>query len=165
MAQITFKGNSVHTVGELPTVGSQAPAFTLTNNDLEDVSLDQYRGKKIILNIFPSLDTSVCATTVRKFNSETKKLDNTVVLCVSADLPFAQKRFCETEGLEDVEPLSTFRSSFGEDYGVAMQDGPLAGLMSRAVVILDPEGKVIHTEQVPEIAEEPNYEAAMAKVG
>ena len=164
MAQITFKGNSTTTSGDLPTVGSQPPGFNLTNGDLEDVSLDTYRGKKVVLNIFPSLDTSVCAASVRKFNEQASQLQNTVVLCISADLPFAQKRFCETEGLKNVEPLSTFRSSFGDDYGVAVTEGTLAQLMSRAVVILDEEGQVIYTEQVSEIAEEPNYDAALEAV-
>ena len=166
MAKITFKGNPVATSGDLPKVGSQAPAFTLTKSDLGPVSNQDLTGKNVVLNIFPSIDTGVCATSVRKFNAEAAKLPNTVVLCVSKDLPFAQKRFCGAEGIDKVMTASWFRGQdFGKDYGVTMQDGPLAGLFARAVVVLDGTGKVLHTELVPEIAQEPNYDAALAKLG
>ncbi len=162
MATITLKGNPIHTVGELPAVGSQAPDFKLTKTDLSDASLADFNGKRVVLNIFPSLDTDVCATSVRKFNAEAEKLDNTVVLCISMDLPFAHKRFCTTEGLGNVISLSELRErSFGEEYGVRISDGPMAGLFSRAVVIVDENGKVIYTEQVSEIVQEPNYQAAI----
>jgi thiol peroxidase len=162
MATITFKGNPVETVGILPKTGAGAPTFTLTKTDLSDVSLKDFSGKKLVLNIFPSIDTPVCAASTRRFNEEAGKLDNTVVLCISADLPFAHNRFCEAEGLKDVIPLSVFRShGFGKDYGVTITSGPLSGLLSRAIVIINTEGKVIYTEQVPEIAEEPDYDAAL----
>ena len=163
MAQITLEGNPFNTVGDLPAVGSQAPGFSLTGKELNEVTLDQYAGKKVVLNIFPSLDTPVCADSMRRFNKEAGGMDNAVVLCISADLPFAFARFCSTEGLDNVVSLSTFRSPmFGKDYGVGIEEGVLAGLMSRAVVVVDESGKVIYTEQVPEIAQEPNYEAALA---
>ncbi|HHO47644.1 MAG TPA: thiol peroxidase [Desulfobacteraceae bacterium] len=166
MASITLQGNPITTVGELPAVNSQAPPFTLTGTDLADHSLADYAGRTVVLNIFPSLDTSVCAASVRRFNAEAGGLDNTVVLCISADLPFAHKRFCETEGLDRVIPLSVFRSpDFGRDYGVNISSGPLAGLISRAIVIIDPSGKVIYTEQVPEITQEPDYAAALRSLG
>ncbi len=162
MAQITLKGNPINTIGSLPEVGFQAPDFKLTKTDLSDVSLQDFTGKKVVLNIFPSLDTGICAASVRHFNADLEKLDNTVVLCVSLDLPFAHVRFCTTEGLENVTNLSGLRTrSFGKDYGVMISDGPMAGLFSRAVVILDEAGKTIYTEQVPEIVQEPNYEAAL----
>lgn len=162
MAEITLKGNKIHTCGELPAVGSQAPDFVFTKTDLSDVSLEDFAGKRIVLNIFPSIDTSVCAASVRRFNEEANKLENTAVLCASLDLPFAHQRFCGAEGLENVIPVTELRKrAFGEDYGVRIIDGPLAGLFSRAVVIIDNNGKVIYTEQVPEIAQEPNYEAAL----
>ncbi len=162
MAQITLKGNTINTVGELPATGSQAPDFVMTKSDLSDVSLKDFAGKKIVLNIFPSLDTAVCASSVRRFNAESQNIDNTVVLCASLDLPFAHKRFCTTEGLENVVSLSELRDrSFGEKYGVRIQDGPMAGLYSRAVVVLDENHKVIYTEQVPEITQEPDYEKAL----
>lgn len=162
MATITLKGNTIHTAGNLPAVGSEAPGFKLTKTDLSDVSLKEFAGKKTILNIFPSLDTSVCAASVRKFNAEADKLSNTVVLCISKDLPFAHNRFCTTEGLKNVISLSELRDdSFSKAYGVKISDGPMAGLFSRAVVILDTNGKVIYSEQVPEITQEPNYEAAL----
>ncbi len=162
MAEITLKGNPIHTHGDLPAVGSQAPDFVLTKTDLADVSLKDFAGKRIVLNIFPSIDTDVCATSVRKFNAEANALENTVVLCASLDLPFAHNRFCGAEGLETVIPVSELRQrGFGEDYGVRIVDGPLAGLFSRAVVIVDENGKVLYTEQVPEIAQEPNYKAAL----
>ena len=162
MANITLRGNPVHTVGNLPEVGSQAPDFKLTKTDLSDATLADFKGKRIILNISPSLDTAICATSVRKFNEEVAKLDNTVVLYASLDLPFAHNRFCTTEGIENVISLSELHDrSFGESYGVRIMDGPMAGLFSRAVVIIDETGKVIYTEQVPEIAQDPNYEAAI----
>jgi len=163
MAQITLKGNTINTVGNLPEKGSVAPDFTLVKNDLSIGSLSDYKGKKVVLNIFPSLDTGTCAASVHRFNQEASKLENTVVLCISKDLPFAQARFCGAEGLEDVHNFSDFRSGqFGKDYGVEIIDGPLAGLESRAVVIVDEEGKVIYTQQVPEIIDEPDYESALA---
>lgn len=161
MAEITLKGNPIRTVGELPAVGSTAPGFALVRTDLSAARLDDYAGKKKVLNIFPSLDTAVCAVSVRTFNQKAGSLDGVVVLNVSADLPFAHGRFCATEGLEGVEALSTLRSSFAEDYGVAIADGSLAGLCSRAVVVLDEENRVVFTEQVPEIAQEPNYDTAL----
>lgn len=164
MASITFKGNAVKTVGNLPAVGSKAPVFLLTGVDLADVRLADFSGKRVVLNIFPSVDTGVCSASVRRFNAEIEKMNNTVVLCISADLPFAHSRFCGAEGLEKVVSLSELRQprSFGEDYGVRMVDGPLAGLMSRAVVVVDEKGVVIYNEQVPEIAQEPAYEPVVA---
>lgn len=165
MAQITFKGNAVHTEGNLPQVGDTAPNFTLTSGDLSAKSLSDFKGKKVILNIFPSIDTGVCAASVRKFNEEASGLDNTVVLCISKDLPFAQSRFCAAEGLENVVSLSDFKdNSFADAYGVKFSDGPLAGLLSRSVVVIDENGKVIYNEQVAETVEEPNYEAALASL-
>ena len=162
MATITLEGNEIHTVGELPATGAEAPAFTLTNSKLGDASLSDYVGKNVILNIFPSIDTGVCAESTRRFNAAAASLDNAVVLCISADLPFALSRFCGAEGLTNVTTLSTFRSpSFGDDYGVRITDGPIAGLMSRAVVIIDEDGKVKYTEQVPEITQEPDYDSAL----
>jgi thioredoxin-dependent peroxiredoxin len=163
MAQITLKGNPIHTVGYLPEVGEVARDFTLTKSDLSPVSLSEFKGKKVVLNIFASLDTSVCAASVRRFNEEATKLKNAVVLCISKDLPFAQGRFCAAEGLKNVITASDFRDSkFGDAYGVRIMDGPLAGLLSRAVVVVDERGKVVYTEQVPEIGQEPNYEKALA---
>lgn len=163
MAKITLKGNPVNTIGNLPEVGTMAPAFTLVKDDLSIKSLSDYKGQKVVLNIFPSLDTGTCAASVRRFNAEASKLENTVVLCISKDLPFAQARFCGAEGLEDVHNLSDFRyGQFGKDYGVEIIDGPLAGLESRAVVVLDEGGTVVYTQQVPEIVDEPDYEAALA---
>jgi len=162
MAQISLHGNPIHTVGNLPAVKTQAPVFTLTKTDLSDSGLKDYAGKTVVLNIFPSIDTPVCATSVRRFNKEAGELKNTVVLCVSADLPFAHQRFCEGEGLKNVIPLSCFRSpDFGKDYGVTITSPPLAGLLSRAIVVIDPTGTVVYTEQVPEIAQEPDYEKAL----
>jgi len=162
MSEITLKGNIIHTTGILPVAGSPAPDFMLTKTDLSDISLRDFSGKRIVLNIFPSLDTSVCATSVRRFNVEAGKMKNTRVLCISMDLPFAHNRFCTAEGIENVVSLSEMRKrSFGEDYGVRIIDGPLAGLFSRAVVVIDEKGKVIYTEQVPEIAQEPDYEAVI----
>ena len=166
MAEITLKGNKIHTYGTLPAVGSKAPDFLLTKTDLADVSLKDFAGKRIVLNIFPSIDTGVCAASVRRFNEEVQKLHDTVVLCASIDLPFAHSRFCGAEGLESVISVSELRKrQFGEDYGVRIIDGPLAGLFSRAVVVVDEKGVVKYTEQVPEIAQEPNYEAVLKALG
>lgn len=163
MAEITFKGTPFHTVGELPAVGEAAPDFKLADDDLNDKTLGDYAGRKVALSIVPSLDTSVCAASARRFNEEASALGDIAVLNVSMDLPFAQKRFCEVEGIERVEPLSAFRSpAFGQAYGVTIQDGPLAGLLSRAVVVVDAEGIVAYTEQVPEIAQEPDYERVLS---
>jgi thiol peroxidase len=163
MAKITFKGNAINTAGELPAVGAVSPAFKLVKTDLSDVSLSDFKGKKVVLNIFPSIDTGVCATSVRKFNEQAGKLPNAVVLCISKDLPFAHSRFCGAEGLNNVVSLSEYKDdNFSKAYGVKIADGPLAGLLSRAVVIVDEAGKVVYTEQVPEIAQEPNYEKALA---
>ncbi|CDF84466.1 putative thiol peroxidase [Pseudomonas knackmussii B13] len=163
MAQVTLKGNPINVDGQLPQKGQQAPAFKLVGGDLADVSLENFAGKRKVLNIFPSVDTPTCATSVRKFNVEASKLANTVVLCVSADLPFAQKRFCGAEGLDNVVNLSTMRGAeFLANYGVAIANGPLAGLAARAVVVLDENNKVLHSELVGEIADEPNYAAAVA---
>ena len=162
MASVTFQGNAVTTVGELPEVGQPAPGFTLVKADLGEVTLEELSGKRVILNIFPSIDTDTCATSVRKFNEEASKLENTQVICVSADLPFAAGRFCGAEGIENVITGSTFRSSFGEDYGVTFSSAPLTGLLSRSVVVIDADGSLLYTEQVAETTEEPNYEAAIA---
>lgn len=163
MANIKLKGNDISTCGELPKVGGQAPDFKLTKTDLSDASGHDYKGKKVVLNIFPSLDTAVCASSVRRFNSEAEKNANTVVLCISDDLPFAHGRFCAAEGLENVISLSEMHNrTFGEDYGVRITTGPLAGILSRAVVVIDEQGKVVYTEQVPEITQEPDYEKALA---
>ena len=162
MAQITLKGNPVATVGELPEAGMAAPSFNLVNKDLSETNMADFAGKRVVLNIFPSLDTPVCAASVRRFNLEASSIPDTVVLCISADLPFAHKRFCEIEGIENVVSLSVFRSpEFGDDYGVTMADGPLKGILSRAVVIIDDKGKIIYSEQVSEITQEPDYEAAL----
>lgn len=163
MAQITLGGNPINTVGELPAVGSPAPEFTLTGTDLGALTSAQYRGKPLLLNIFPSVDTGVCATSVRTFNERVAG-SGLAVLCVSNDLPFAQKRFCGAEGIENVTTGSGFRDSFGADYGVTITDGPMAGLLARAVVVLDADGKVAYSELVPEIAQEPDYDAALAAV-
>jgi len=163
MASITLGGNPVHTSGELPAVGSQLADFKLVQNDLSVASLSNFAGKKLVLNIFPSVDTGTCATSVRKFNESASGLENTTVLCISKDLPFAQKRFCGAEGLENVVNLSDFQDgSFGKANGLDIIDGPLKGLLSRAIIVVDENGKVVHTEQVAEIANEPNYEAALA---
>jgi thiol peroxidase len=162
MAQITKGGTPIQTSGNLPEVGSQAPDFKLTKTDLSDTSLKDFAGKRVVLNIFPSVDTGVCATSVRRFNQEAAGLNNTVVVGVSRDLPFALKRFCGAEGIENVVTTSELRDlNFGRDYGVTIMEGGMAGLLSRAVVVLDENGKVIYTEQVPEIGQEPNYEAAI----
>jgi thiol peroxidase len=164
MANIKFKGNAANTSGELPKVGAKAPNFKLVKNDLSEASLESYAGKNKVLNIFPSIDTPTCATSVRKFNVEAAKAPNTVVLNISMDLPFAQKRFCGAEGITNVDTLSAFRSSFGKDYGLLMADTPLAGLCSRAVVVISADDKILYTEQVAEIGSEPNYEAALKAV-
>lgn len=161
MADITFQGNPITTVGNLPEKGSQAPAFTLVGTDLSDVTLKDFAGKQLVINIFPSIDTGVCQASVRAFNEKAGGRDNTAVLNVSKDLPFAQERFCAAEGIDNVVSASAFRSLFGEDYGVTMTAGPLEGLLSRAVVVVDTEGSVVYTEQVPEIGQEPDYEAAL----
>jgi thiol peroxidase len=163
MAQISLQGNPINTAGKLPAVNTQAPSFTLTKTDLSECTLHDHAGKTVVLNIFPSIDTAVCAASVRRFNKEAGELDNSVVLCVSADLPFAHQRFCEGEGLKNVIPLSCFRSpDFGKDYGVTITSPPLSGLLSRAIVVIDPTGKIAYTEQVPEITQEPDYGKALA---
>jgi thiol peroxidase len=161
MAQITLKGTPIQTCGALPEPGTQLPDFTLTRSDLSSVHLADFAGKRKILSLVPSLDTSVCATSARWFNEEASKVSNTVVLVISADLPFAQARFCETEGIENVITLSSFRSSIGKDYGVEIVDGPIAGLLSRCIIVLDEQDRVLYVEQVPEIAQEPDYNAAL----
>lgn len=162
MTTVTLGGNAVHVEGNFLQPGAQAPAFTLVKKDLSELSLKELQGKKVVLNIFPSLDTQVCAMSVRKFNDMAAKMHNTVVLAVSKDLPFAHGRFCTTENIENVIGLSAFRNpAFGTDYGVALADGPLAGLLARAVVILDEQGKVIYSQLVPEITTEPDYDKAL----
>lgn len=165
MAEVTLKGNPVKTIGRLPASGALAKDFSLVGKDLSNISLSQFKGKYVVLNIFPSLDTATCAASVRRFNKAASEKNNAAVLCISADLPFAAERFCTTEGLENVYTASVFRDrNFSRDYGVLFEDGPLAGLLSRAVVIVDPEGKVAYTEQVPEIANEPDYESALKTI-
>ncbi len=162
MGTIALQGNPIHTIGNLPQPGTLAPDFLLTKTDLSDIRLADFSGKKLVLNIFPSLDTAVCAASVRRFNVEAAKLDQTIVLCISRDLPFAHSRFCTTEGIQNVVSASELRNhNFGSDYGVLITDGPLAGLLSRAVVVIDEKGLVKYTEQVPDIVQEPNYEAAL----
>jgi thiol peroxidase len=165
MAQVTLRGNPFHTNGELPAVGSPAPEFSLVGSDLSEITAESLGGKKVVLNIFPSIDTPTCATSVRTFNERAAGRDDTVVVCVSEDLPFAAGRFCGAEGIENVKTGSGFRGRFGEAYGVELQDGPLAGLMARSVVVLDESGKVLHTQLVGEIADEPDYDAALAALG
>lgn len=163
MATIMFKGSPIQTVGELPAVGTEAPDFSLTNGSLEDVGLSSFEGKKKVLSIVPSLDTGICAMSAERFNKEASTLENVVILNISADLPFAAGRFCEAKGIQNVVTLSTFRSpTFGKDYGLTIADGPLAGLLSRAVLVLDENNHVLHAQQVPEIAQEPDYEAVLA---
>lgn len=163
MASITLGGNPIHTSGELPKVGTKLADFKLVKNDLSVASLSDFAGKKLVLNIFPSIDTGTCATSVRTFNNKAAKLENTLVLCISRDLPFAQKRFCGAEGIENVVNLSDFRDgSFGKTNGLEIIDGVLTGLLSRSIIVVDEKGSIIYTEQVPEIASEPNYEAALA---
>ena len=160
---VTFKGNPVTLAGSFITTGSKASNFTLVKNDLNEYTLDDNKGQYLVLNIFPSLDTGVCAASVRRFNQMASELPNTKVLCISKDLPFAQSRFCTVEGIENVVPLSDFRhtSSFGENYGVLMKDGPLKGLLARAVVVINPQGEVVYSELVPEITQEPDYDAVL----
>jgi len=162
MTTVTLKGNPIETLGDLPTVGSEAPQFVLVKDDLSEIKLEDYRGKKVVLNIFPSVDTGTCAMSVRTFNQQAADLENTQVVCVSMDLPFALGRFCGAEGINNVVTASGFRSSFGDDYGLTFSNGPLTGLYSRSVVVIDEQGKVLYTEQVAETTEEPNYEAALA---
>ncbi len=165
MSSITFKGNPIETVGELPKVGDMAPDFRVTNTDLQDVSLSDFEGKNLILNIFPSVDTGICAASVREFNKRAAGLKNTQVLCISKDLPFAHKRFCGAEGIENVMSASQYKDqSFSEKYRVDMLNGPLAGLMSRAIVVVNVEGEVTYVEQVPEIVQEPDYDQALASI-
>jgi thioredoxin-dependent peroxiredoxin len=165
MATVTLRGTPVQTSGELPAKGSKAPDFKLVNPDLKDVSLGDFAGKKKILNIYPSVDTPVCATSTRKFNEKAGAFKDAVVICIAADLPFAFRRFCAAEGLSNVQTLSTMRGrEFAKNYGVELTTGPMAGLLARAIVVLDPDNKVLHTELVPEIAQEPNYDAALKAV-
>jgi thiol peroxidase len=166
MAEITLKGNPIHTNGDLPGVGSKAPDFNLTAGNLSEATLATYAGKRKLLNIVPSLDTPVCAASTRRFNEEAAGLENCVVLVISADLPFAQNRFCTTEGIDGVAVLSMMRSrKFAKDYGVLIEDGPLAGISARAVLVLDADDTIVHAELVPEIGQEPNYSAALAALG
>ncbi|WP_196159891.1 thiol peroxidase [Reinekea sp. G2M2-21] len=166
MATVTLQGNPVQVAGELPAVGTKAPAFSLTGADLSEVSLASFAGKKVILNIYPSVDTGTCAASTRQFNSKMNNRDDVVVVCVSQDLPFAFSRFCGAEGLDNVKTASTFRSpAFLDDYGVKIADGPLAGLCARSVVVIDEAGQVIHNQLVSEIANEPDYDAALNAVG
>lgn len=166
MATIQLRGMSIRTSGELPAVGSKAPDFVVVLNDMTDLPLDELKGQKVVLNIFPSLDTDVCAMSVRKFNAAAAKIPGVVVLCISKDLPFAQARFCGAEGIDDVKTASVFRNDELEKrYGLLILDGPLRGLLARAVVVLDEEGKILYTELVPEIAREPAYDAALAAAG
>ena len=166
MSSVTFKGQPISVDGRFPAMGSAAPAFALVAGDLSDATLSSFAGKRKVLNIFPSVDTPTCAASVRHFNESASKLDNAVVLCISADLPFAQARFCGAEGLQNVVNLSLMRGrQFLDDYGVAIAEGPLAGLAARAVVVLDDHDKVIHAELVSEIAHEPNYDAALKALG
>lgn len=165
MAKITLKGNPIKTIGKLPKVGKKAPKFKLVKTDLSTGRSKDYRGKKVILNITPSIDTGICAASMRKFNESAASLDNTVIIHVSKDLPFAHSRFCAAEGIENVIPMSDFiKGKFGRKYKVTIKNGPMKGLLSRAVVVIDEDGRVIYTEQVPEIAQEPDYEAALAAI-
>lgn len=161
---ITLKGNTIHTVGKLPAVGTQAKDFTLTAVDLTEKTFADFKGKYIIMNIFPSVNTGICAKSVREFNKDAASLDNTIVLCISKDLPFAQKQFCGAEGIDRVVMLSDFRNDFGNLYGVQMVDGSMRGLLSRAVIVVDPEGKIVYEQQVPEIGQEPDYASALVVV-
>lgn len=163
MAAITLKGNTINTTGELPANGTQAPDFDLVKNDLSHISLADYKGSKVVLNIFPSIDTGICAASVRTFNEKAAGLSNTKILCISRDLPFAQARFCGAEGIDSVETVSDFATGkFGDDYGLTITDGPMAHLHSRAIVVLDEGHKVIYSEQVPEIVQDPDFEKALA---
>lgn len=163
MAKTALKGNEVNTVGDLPAVGSIAPDFKLVKSDLSEVSLSDYKGQKVILNIYPSVDTGTCALSTVRFNKEAAGLDNTKIVCISRDLPFAFGRYCVAEGIDNLDTLSNFRDqAFGNDYGVEMADGPLKGLCARAIVVVDEDGKVTHSQLVPEIVDEPNYDAALS---
>lgn len=163
METVYFKGTACHTYGTMPTAGEQAPCFDLVSKDLAEVKCSNFRGKRVVLNIFPSLDTPVCAASVRRFNQEAAALDNTQVICVSMDLPFAASRFCTAEGIDNCIVASAFRSPmFGQKYGVQLVDGPLAGLLARAVIVIDAEGKIIYSQLVDEITNEPDYEAAIS---
>ncbi|MBF8150856.1 thiol peroxidase [Winogradskyella sp. F6397] len=165
MANITLGGNPIETTGKLPSVGSKAPNFNLTATDLSAKSITDYSGSRLVLNIFPSIDTGTCATSVRTFNEKASSLDNTKVLCISKDLPFALKRFCGAEGLNNVENLSDYKTGeFGKDYGLTFKTGPLETLLSRCIVVIDTDGTILHTEQVSEIKDEPNYESALASL-
>lgn len=161
MTTVTLKGNKINTNGTLPANGTKAPNFTLVSTDLKEMNLESFGNKRKVLNIFPSIDTPTCATSVRNFNKNASEMNNTVVINISADLPFAQKRFCGAEGITNVEVLSSFRSDFANTYGLEFTDGPLKGLCSRAVIVLDENNQIIHTEQVAEIADEPNYEGVL----
>ena len=161
---ITLGGKPIHTVGKLPAVGTQVQAFDLTGVDLKEKTLADFKGKYVIMNIFPSVNTGVCSKSVRKFNEDAASLNNTMVLCISKDLPFAQKQFCGAEGINNVVMLSDFRSNFGTTYGVQIADGAMKGLLSRAVIVVNPEGKIVYEQQVPEISQEPDYAAAIAAV-
>lgn len=165
MATVNLGGNPVNTIGDLPAHGSSAPSFTLIGADLGEITADAFAGKKVVLNIFPSIDTPTCATSVRQFNERVAGRDDAVVVCISEDLPFAHNRFCGAEGIANVVTASSFRSDFGSDFGVELVDGKLAGLLTRAVVVLDESGTVIHSELVAEIANEPDYEAALNALG
>lgn len=166
MATVTLKGNEIHTMGELPEVGSKAPNFSMIQGDLSPASMADFQGQNLVLNIFPSIDTGTCAASVRRFNQEAANLENTKVLCISRDLPFAQNRFCGAEGIDNVVMLSDFNTGeFGKAYGLELIDGPLAGLHSRCIVVVNSEGNIVHTEQVAETVEEPNYDAAKAHLG
>lgn len=164
MASVTLRGNPLSTSGELPSVGAPAPEFSLVGSDLGEIGTESLTGKRVVLNIFPSIDTPTCAMSVRVFNERAASLDNAVVVCVSEDLPFAQNRFCGAEGIENCLTASAFRSDFADAYGVRLLDGPLKGLMARAIVVLDEAGTVVHTELVPEIAQEPDYDAALGSL-
>ncbi len=165
MAKTALKGNEVNTIGNLPEVGSQAPDFLLVRSDLKEATLASYHGQRVILNIYPSVDTGICAMSTIKFNEEASNLENTRIVCVSKDLPFAFQRYCASEGIDSLDTLSAYRDqNFGKDYGVEMVDGPLKGLNARAIVIVNEEGQVIYTEMVPEITTEPNYEKALAAI-
>jgi thioredoxin-dependent peroxiredoxin len=165
MATTALGDNPAHTIGELPEPGSAAPSYTLTGNDLADVTSDDFAGRRVVLNIFPSVDTRTCAVSVRRFNELAAGLDNTTVICASADLPFALRRFCGAEGITDVVAASSFRSSFGADFGVTLTDTAMRGLLARSVVVIDTDGAVLHTELVPSIGTEPDYDAAVAALG
>lgn len=165
MAEIMLRGTPVHSVGELPAVGTAAPPYTLTGTDLADITPARFAGRRVVLNIFPSVDTGVCAMSVRTFNQRAATLEDTAVVCVSKDLPFALGRFCGAEGISNVTVASAFRSDFGDTYGVTLVDGPMRGLLARAVVVLDTDGNVVYTEQVPQIGQEPDYDAAIAALG